>query len=231
MPKIKISKSSPSLDMTPMVDLGFLLVTFFMLTSTSFRQAEPVIVDTPASYSSDIKLPENTLLITIDTAGRAYFNINGADIRTKTLERMMNHYSKAGNQIDDKMKVKFARMGSFGVPFEDLPEYLNAKEEKRKLLDKESKGIPFDTTHEDSNELRLWINFARVEEKTFRDAHAEDKAIPQQDLVFAIKADGLTAYKKVKDIINVFKDQGIYTFHLITTLKKGEGMPGANSGL
>jgi biopolymer transport protein ExbD len=43
---------APSLDMTPMVDLAFLLVTFFMLTA-SFRMAEPVVVDPPSSIGQE----------------------------------------------------------------------------------------------------------------------------------------------------------------------------------
>ena len=62
MPKIKAPKGSPSIDMTPMVDLAFLLVTFFML-SASFRSSEPVDVDIPTSISDKI-IPENVLLIT-----------------------------------------------------------------------------------------------------------------------------------------------------------------------
>ncbi len=53
MPKIKMPKSSPSIDMTPMVDLAFLLVTFFMLAA-SFRSSEPVQVTTPTSVSDKI---------------------------------------------------------------------------------------------------------------------------------------------------------------------------------
>lgn len=44
------SKIAPPIDMTPMVDLAFLLVTFFMLTATAIPD-EPVAVDTPSSVS------------------------------------------------------------------------------------------------------------------------------------------------------------------------------------
>ena len=63
MPKPKMQKSAPSLDMTRMVDLGLLLVTFFILTA-KFRPNEPVLVDTPSS-TSELLLPEQIMLVTI----------------------------------------------------------------------------------------------------------------------------------------------------------------------
>src|ERR1044071_5164581 len=90
MSKIKMARSSPALDMTPMVDLAFLLVTFFMLTAT-MRAPEPVIVDTPSSVS-DLILPKNTMLLTIDTAGRVFLNYEGKEVRINALKRIMNKF-------------------------------------------------------------------------------------------------------------------------------------------
>jgi biopolymer transport protein ExbD len=65
--------------MTPMVDLAFLLVTFFMLT-TQFRADEPVIVDTPSSISETI-IPDNDVMtITIDDNGKVFYNIDGKEV-------------------------------------------------------------------------------------------------------------------------------------------------------
>ena len=83
MPKIKIPKSSPSIDMTPMVDLAFLLVTFFMLAA-SFRSSEPVEVDIPSSISDKI-IPDNVVMVTIDKGGRVFFNMSDVEARIQLL--------------------------------------------------------------------------------------------------------------------------------------------------
>lgn len=153
MAKIKMPKSNPSLDMTPMVDLAFLLVTFFMLTATS-RVTEPVIVDTPSSISDKL-LPENVMLISIDEKGRPFYNINNADVRQQTLERMGQQYKI---KFTDAEKKRFAGMTSFGVPMAQLKEYINMDDPQRILV--KSPGIPHDSLN---NELGDWVQFGRIE--------------------------------------------------------------------
>ncbi len=77
--------------MTPMVDVAFLLLTFFMLT-TQFRPPEEVTVLLPDSNSS-LKLPEtNVMTITIEKKGRIFLGFDsqylmaqlfGDEFRTK----------------------------------------------------------------------------------------------------------------------------------------------------
>src|SRR4249919_837883 len=74
MPSVKLPRKSTDTDMTPFVDIAFLILTFFIM-ATKFKPPEPVEIKTPGSVSSQV-LPENdAVLITIDTANRVYFSV------------------------------------------------------------------------------------------------------------------------------------------------------------
>ena len=67
----KRGRIAVSIDMTPMVDIAFLLLIFFMAT-TQFKPPEEVSVVLPAS-SSEIKVPETGIIvITVNRQGRTF---------------------------------------------------------------------------------------------------------------------------------------------------------------
>lgn len=82
MPKIKKARMGIRIDMTPMVDVAFLLLTFFMLT-TQFRPPAEVDVVLPDSHSQ-IKLPETDVMtITIDKDGALYMGVDSQFLRAR----------------------------------------------------------------------------------------------------------------------------------------------------
>ena len=61
------------IDMTPMVDVAFLLLIFFMST-TQFRPPEPVSVQLPLS-TSEVHVPEtDTIILTVTESGDVYIS-------------------------------------------------------------------------------------------------------------------------------------------------------------
>ncbi|MEO6883484.1 MAG: biopolymer transporter ExbD [Bacteroidia bacterium] len=211
MPKIKVPRSSPSLDMTPMVDLAFLLVTFFMLT-TKFRPDEPVVVDMPSSVS-ETKLPTNIMTVTVDSAGRVFYDIDGQDVRKNLLQKMGDKYKVSFTPTEIE---RFAVMTTFGMPIAQLKGYIDESEDKRKTFNSQTKGIPTDSL---KNELADWINFGRY--AAADDYQAKKQAgKPVKDLRFAIKGDGQANYKIVKKVIDIFQDEKVNRFNLVTNLKK-----------
>lgn len=200
MPKIKIPSKSPTLDMTPMVDLAFLLVTFFMLT-TKFRPDEPVTVDQPSSVS-EIPLPDNNvIMLTIDSKGRVFFNVDKQQTRAEILEKLSEFYSLS---FTEKEKKQFTLLSSIGLPIDQLKAYLNAGSDERKQMNIDSPGIPIDSTN---NELGIWINSAR-------------KAAPRFSL--AIKGDKDTDIPTIKRVISILQDNKANRFALITNLEGQE---------
>jgi biopolymer transport protein ExbD len=205
MAKIKVP-SSPLLDMTPMVDLAFLLVTFFMLT-TKFRPDEPVTVDMPSSISDKI-LPENVLLITIDSIGRVFYNIEGQATRRELLSALGTKYKVT---FTDKEQQRFALLSTIGMSMQNLKPYLSADEAGRKSMNAQTGGIPIDSSN---NQLADWIVYGwRAALSTAAKKNLE------KDLRFAIRGDGDANYTTVKRVVEIFQEQKINRFNLITNLE------------
>ena len=80
MPKIKTNRMGIRIDMTPMVDVAFLLLTFFMLT-TQFKPPEEVQIELPSS-NSQFKLPESDVMtLTLSKDGRIFLGLDSQRLR------------------------------------------------------------------------------------------------------------------------------------------------------
>jgi biopolymer transport protein ExbD len=197
MGKVKVHRSSPSLDMTPMVDLAFLLVTFFMLTA-AFAPTEPVVVDTPKS-ESEILLPDkDRMIISVAKDGRVFFDMDNQFNRKEMLKNMGEKY---GVTFSEEQQNRFAVMSGFGVPIRALPQFLDMEVSEREKV--AQPGIPADSVN---NELADWVVYARLTNPS--------------RLRIAIKGDRDTNYKVVKQIVGTLIDRKILRFNLITGLEQ-----------
>lgn len=196
MAKTKSHRVSPSLDMTPMVDLAFLLVTFFMLTATAVTK-EPIAVDAP-SATTEIKIPSvNIITITVSKDGAIFFNVDGKYTRQTVIQRMGEKY---GIPFSQEEVQTFSVLPSVGLPIGNLPEYLDLPSEERDRVNQP--GIPADSLN---NQLGDWVVFAR-------------QANPK--VYVAIKGDKDSSYPAVKKVIKTLIDKKVLRFNLITNLEK-----------
>jgi len=201
MPKIKLPTKSPHIDMTPMVDLFSVVLTFLMLTAT-MRQTEPAPVDTPYSISEKPTPDFNTMTLLLSTDNRVFLNLdNGPDTLLKFRPKVLAEMGKRYNiEFTDAELREFEKYpSSMGVPILKMKEFLATKDNKARQVFQT--GIPIDSA---DNQLALWILFTRQ---------------VNPNVQACIKGDSKTGFPIVKKVLDILQDKNVNRFNLITSLE------------
>jgi biopolymer transport protein ExbD len=204
MPKIKLPTKSPHIDMTPMVDLFSVVLTFLMLTTT-MRQPEPAPVDTPSSISEKPTPDFNTLTLLLSKDNKVFLNFdNGPDtalkFRPKILEEMGKRYNIEFTEPELREFGKYP--SSIGLPIDQMKTFLDTKDVKAKTA--LESGIPIDSAN---NQLADWIFCART---------------VNPNIQACIKGDAKTGFEVVKRVLDIMADKNVFKFNLITTLESAK---------
>jgi biopolymer transport protein ExbD len=136
MPSVKIPKKSTANDMTPFVDVAFLILTFFML-ATKFKPDEAVEVTTPGSVSADAVPEKDVFTVTVDKDGRAFVSMDNPEFRQVLIDNLDKTRSLG---LTPAEKKAFINIASVGVPFSQLKGLLALDAEQQKKV--AQPGIP-----------------------------------------------------------------------------------------
>ena len=200
MPSVKIGKKSTFIDMTPFVDVAFLILTFFIM-ATKFKPAEPVEIKTPNSVSVD-ELPESdALMISFDSTGRIFFSVlaeNEPTLKYDVVKRI-NDTKNLG--LSDAEMKNFVKAPAVGVPFAGLKQLLAIPAEDHQNV--KQPGVPLDTL---GGELVYWIR-------------ESVGVFTGRKLKFLVKGDNAAKYPAFKMVLDAFKRNDIFKFNLITMLE------------
>ena len=200
MPSVKMPRKSTFVDMTPFVDVAFLILTFFIM-ATKFKPAEPVEVTTPNSVSTKDIPESDAMQVTFDKEGRVFFHIKPEkDGRIKyNVIKNLNTTRNLG--LTEAEMQNFVKTEAIGVPYTGLKQLLSLPIENQGTL--RQPGIPVDTT---GGELLYWI----------RDAAS---AFSGKTLKYYIKGDNNAKFPVFKGVLNAFKKNDILKFNMITMLE------------
>jgi biopolymer transport protein ExbD len=200
MPSVKIPRKSTDFDMTPFVDVAFLILSFFML-ATKFKPPDVVEIKYPNSVSSKALEEKDGILITIDKDGRVFFTMQTEkkedDIIRYNAIKSLNQERNLG-LTDDEMK-NFVRNSNIGLPFSKVKPYLALTPDQQKNVKQE--GIPVRDSA--NNELYWWV----------KDAVS---AFSGKKINYLVKGDNSAKYPDFKNVLSAFKRNDIYKFQLIT---------------
>jgi biopolymer transport protein ExbD len=223
MPSIKIPKKSTATDMTPFVDVAFLILSFFML-ATKFKPPEPAKITTPKSVSTDVLKEENRVLVEFDSAGKVFFSM---DVKKPVDEPLkMTVIQKINTMrnlhLTPQEMENFTKSTLIGVPFSQLKAALDADPANRYVGGK-IEGIPVDSAN---NELADWVNAAKTtflsKKEQLRSA-GDKQAFEEFQVYYMIKGDNDAKYPNFDDVIEAMRRNDQYQFKLVTDPESAPG--------
>ena len=201
MPSVKIPKKSTDTDMTPFVDIAFLILSFFIM-ATKFKPQEPVPITTPGSVLSQ-KLPEsNAVMISIDSSNRVFFTVLSEKDKTVYDQLIQSLNISRGLNLSKEEMANFRKTYSIGVPFGGLKQLLGTPASEQKNI--KQPGIP--VMDSANNELLWWISESK-------------KAFSGQKLFFLIKGDAQSKYPTFEAVVSALKRNEEFKYNLVTALE------------
>jgi biopolymer transport protein ExbD len=202
MPSVKMPKKSTDTDMTPFVDVAFLILSFFIM-ATKFKPPAPLTITTPKSVSSSKLSEKDAILIQFDSGGKVYLSVNlakkGDEALKKDFISRVNNDAKLG--LTDQEMNKFVINSMIGSPLNELKSLFTRP--VKEWDNTPQKGIPVDTAN---NELIRWMSAVA---QTFQ-GHPMD---------IMIKGDNNAKYPDFKGVIDALRANEIFKYKLITDPK------------
>jgi len=95
--KARVKATAPEINLSPLIDVVFLLLIFFMVT-TVFPEKDGIIIEKPESEHA-VSLTDKNIIVKIDASGKAYYQDKAVNL--KDLTRLL----KAQLQIDGNLPV------------------------------------------------------------------------------------------------------------------------------
>lgn len=107
----KEKEEEPRLSMTPLIDVVFLLLIFFMLTS-HFQIASGVSIQLPKVIQKSFNTEQNKIVVLIDKAGRIYHKGKEIDEKTfgKELKRLVENEELVQMVLEADKEAKHGRV-------------------------------------------------------------------------------------------------------------------------
>ncbi|MEO6893960.1 MAG: biopolymer transporter ExbD [Ginsengibacter sp.] len=194
MARAKIKRGSTSVDMTPMCDVAFLLLTFFILAA-KFKPPEVIEVTTPTSVSNKVAAEKDFLRVTISKDNKVFLSMDPS-MKGDVLDQLGKERNISFSAQD---KQNFINSQFIATPISQLNQFDQLKPEQIKGAN--LPGIPVDSTN---NELTSWIS-------------AAVNARMGETLNYLIKGDDASKYETFENVIDAFKKNDIYKYSLVTS--------------